>query len=287
MLKIASLVLAGLVAGLVIATWWSGEPREPSRAADAAAALAERLAALEAALDTERERRFELEDELAALAARLGALAPAVVEKVAAVGGVSSGNLEGDAGQAPAEDIVAPLLREGGGLAFSPGARFGSDEELVERFVEAGLSADRAQWILRRTEELRMEALQALYDAARSGVSTDATPNDPRSSVLREELGDADYERYLQALGRPTSVFVGDVLARSPAEQAGLRAGDEVVAYAGSRVFDMRDLNRLVLQGDPGQMVAVDVLREGQTVQLYLPRGPIGITGGMRGPRVR
>jgi S1-C subfamily serine protease len=164
--------------------------------------------------------------------------------------------------------------------------RFASDEELVERFVAAGLSADRAQWILRRTEELRLEALQAQYDAAR-GVATDATASLPRLNVLREELGDADYERYLQAQGRPTSVSVGDVLARSPAEQAGLQSGDELVAYAGSRVFDMGDLNRLVLEGEPGQMVAVDVVREGQTVQLYLPRGPIGITGGRGGRRLR
>ena len=284
MLKIASFVLAGLVTGLAIAMWWSGESQEPSRATDAATALGERLAALEAALHAERERRFELEDELAALAERLGALTPTVAEAVTASGAVSP--RDGEGGQAPVEDVVLPLLREGVGPAFGRGVRFASDEELVERFVAAGLSADRAQWILRRTEELRLEALQAQYDAAR-GVATDATASIPRSSVLRAELGDADYERYLEAQGRPTSVFVGDVLARSPAEQAGLQSGDELVAYAGSRVFDMGDLNRLVLEGEPGQMVAVDVVRAGQTVQLYLPRGPIGITGGRGGRRLR
>jgi hypothetical protein len=284
MFKIASFALAGLIAGLAIAMWWSGESREPSRTTDAATALGERLAALETALHAERERRFELEDELAALAERLDALTPTVGEEIAASGAVSPRGRE--AGQAPAEDVVPPLLREGVGPAFGRGVRFASDEELVERFVAAGLSADRAQWILRRTEELRLEALQAQYDAAR-GVATDATASLPRSSVLREELGDADYERYLQAQDRPTSVSVGDVLARSPAEQAGLQSGDELVAYAGSRVFDMGDLNRLVLEGEPGQMVAVDVVREGQTVQLYLPRGPIGITGGRGGRRLR
>jgi PDZ domain len=285
MLKIASFVLAGLVAGLAIATWWGGESRAPARATDDGIALDERLAALEAALDAERERRFELEDQVAALAERLVAVAPVVEDLTAADESAFPRTSDGEADQEPLEDVVPLPLRDGVGLAFGRGARFGSDEELVERFVAAGISADRAQWILRRTEELRMQALQAQYDAAR-GV-TDTTPISPRSNVLREELGDADYGRYLEALGRPTSVFVGDVLARSPAEQAGLQAGDQVVAYAGGRVFDMGDLNRLVLEGEPGQMVAVDVVRDGQTVQLYLPRGPIGIAAGRGGRRVR
>ena len=48
--------------------------------------------------------------------------------------------------------------------------RFGdSDEERLERLMDAGFSADRAMWINQRTAELRMEALQAQYDAARDG----------------------------------------------------------------------------------------------------------------------
>ena len=48
------------------------------------------------------------------------------------------------------------------------------------------------------------------------------------------------------------------------------------------RVFDMDELNNLTIDGQPGETVAVDVLRGGQPMQLYLPRGPIGITGGGR-----
>jgi S1-C subfamily serine protease len=131
-----------------------------------------------------------------------------------------------------------------------------------------------------------MEALQAQYDAARGIAAPEPLSNFPRANALRDELGDADYERYLEALNRPTSVGVRDVLASSPAEKAGLQPGDQVTAFGGKRVFDMSDLNRLVLEGEPGQMVAIDVLRDGQPVQLYVPRGPIGITGGgfARGP---
>jgi S1-C subfamily serine protease len=98
--------------------------------------------------------------------------------------------------------------------------------------------------------------------------------------TMRTELGDADYERYLAATGRPTSVGVRDILASSPAETAGLMPGDEIIAYDGRRVFDMRELNALTLEGTAGESVVVDVRREGRTVQLVMPRGPIGIFGG-------
>ena len=60
--------------------------------------------------------------------------------------------------------------------------------------------------------------------------------------------------------------------------------GDEIVAYGGKRVFDVGELNALTLEGTPGESVVLAVRRDGQNVQLVMPRGPIGITGGFRGP---
>jgi S1-C subfamily serine protease len=97
---------------------------------------------------------------------------------------------------------------------------------------------------------------------------------------LRQELGETEYERYLAALGRPTKVGVFNVIASSPAEKAGLQAGDEILTYGGTRVFDMRELNDLTVEGSPGQPVVLEVQRNGQNLQLVLPRGPIGIGGG-------
>jgi S1-C subfamily serine protease len=70
------------------------------------------------------------------------------------------------------------------------------------------------------------------------------------------------------------------VLASSPGERAGLKPGDEVVAYDGKRVFDLRDLNSLTFEGTAGESVTVSVRRDGQTVHLTMPRGPLGIVGG-------
>lgn len=129
-----------------------------------------------------------------------------------------------------------------------------------------------------------MEALQAQYEARRDGRPEPAGLGE---GALRAELGDADYERFLEAMGRSTTVSVAGVLASSPAERSGLMPGDEIVAYNGRRVFDIAELNELTLGGATGESVVVDVRRNGQTFQLVLPRGPIGIWTGFRGAPVR
>jgi hypothetical protein len=53
--------------------------------------------------------------------------------------------------------------------------------------------------------------------------------------------------------------------------------GDEIRTYAGQRVFNQRDLNALMLAGTPGEVVATTVVRDGQTLQLYVTRGPLGL----------
>jgi hypothetical protein len=280
MLKTLLLVLVGLVAGLAIAFWMApgteltareAEVRNGSTAVVRSVAAGDlgataRIAAIEDALKDEAERRAELEARVAELAAELEVL-----------------------NQRPARSAGAPNFPAGGpdpGAIAEARERFRRDpgarnEEAERRFAEQlvanGFAPDRADWIIRRTEELRMEALQAQYDAQRGG-----RPIEPRAGeqTLRAELGEADYERYLQAYGRPTTIPVRDVLASSPAERSGLKPGDEIVAYAGKRVFDMRELNELTLEGTAGESVVVEVRREGQNVQLVMPRGPLGVTGG-------
>lgn len=278
MLRTLLLVIAGLVAGFAVAFWLAPGPAAPPAAmersgapvattargvaADSGAAAA-RLAALENALAEEVDERVALEARVAELAQQLDALGagPARSDGPANVSAV---------GPDPAQ------LRER--LRRDPVARNDEAERrFAARLVAEGFAPDRAEWLMRRTEELRMQALQAQYDAQRGGRPVDAGAGE---QALRTELGEADYERYLRAYGRPTTIPVRDVLASSPAERFGLMAGDEILAYAGKRVFDMRELNALTLEGTPGESVIVDVRRGGQSVQLVMPRGPLGITGG-------
>jgi hypothetical protein len=280
--KSIALVIIGLAAGFAVAAWWGGSSRAPVPGSANGLDVEQRLDALEADLAVEVRRRTELEAELAALSAQVAPATDATVIASSQIGSSTrpSDSRSDSAGAAEenarAEATVPPGARRRPPFAVD-------DSELVERIVAAGISPERAQWIVARTQELRMEALQAQYDAAREGRPIDPSQALSPTAALREELGDADYERYLQALGVPTNVYVGDVLATSPAAQAGIKPGDQIVRFDGKRVFAMSDINRLVLEGEPGQMVAVDIMRDGQLVQLYVPRGPIGIAGG--GPR--
>jgi hypothetical protein len=277
MLKVVASVIAGLVVGLAIAAFWPPDGADRSDAGSLDGQDARRLTDLERALHDERERRAALEQRLDAVDATLAALAdrPATLAEPAPDGERAGVERATVAAAEAVADSPAPQPERG--------SRFPTPDQRLDRLVSGGITPQRAQWLLERTEELRMQALQAMYDARREGRPVDQATFADEQSLLRKEIGDAEYEQYLSALGRPTAVAVGDVLARSPAETAGLRSGDRIVSYAGTRVFDLRDLNRLTFEGEPAQPVIVEVLRDGQRIQLVMPRGPIGITAGRFG----
>ncbi len=281
MLKTVLLVLAGLGAGLAVSFLLkpgasgfdsAGEGAEssiPTATRNTDSSTVARLAELESALAAEATQRTALEARVLELAGELDDLRAARVD-------------------APGDAAVADNSSTGDAVRFRPreftGTGADTERRQIERLIAAGFAPDRAEWISRRTSELRMEQLQAQYNATREGRPFDPTAVLASERTLRSELGEADYERYLTAFNRPTSVAVRDVLASSPAERSGLKAGDEVVSYGGTRVFDMRELNALTLEGNAGESVVVDVRRDGQTIQLVMPRGPIGIfSGGFRG----
>lgn len=276
-------LIAGLAGGFVVAAWWTRDDVSGGAAFSPSAlespdlrALPERVDALEQQLEAERLARRRADSELASLREELAALTP---EASAAESEDTPAEQRSSRDESDSPPPAAPVF--GGRFA-----RQRTPEGLVDALVGAGFSLDRATAIERRTQELRVEAMQARFDAAREGTTPDRTFN--INQQLRAELGDADYERYLEATGRPIRVGVGSVLASSAAEQAGMLPGDEIVTYGGQRVFDAQDLNRLQLEGQAGEPVLVDVVRDGQQVQLVLPRGPLGITSGGfggRGPR--
>ena len=263
-LAIAISLLAGGMALAIVLT-----PREPAptaiRAADPAqhfdqsAGTEERLLALEAAVAEERNARMLLEDELQALYAALDELGEAETRRV--------GN-----------DEVREVRPE-----FREGRQQGSEAESEwrrDRLVSAGFSGERAEWILRRESELQMQRMQVMYDVRRTGER----PPDFRQlmdpdAALRAEIGDFEYEQYLEAYGRSTSVAVGSVLESSPGQRAGLQPGDRIVAYGGERVFSYDDLSSRTMAATPGQPVVVDFVRDGIPMQVVIEAGPIGISG--------
>ena len=95
---------------------------------------------------------------------------------------------------------------------------------------------------------------------------------------LREELGDAAYDRYLYEQGGGNRVGVASVMSGSVAERAGLQSGDVIVSYAGERVFRLRDLQSATRAGSYGEPVQLSVRRDGEVVAVEVVRGPLGVS---------
>lgn len=285
-MKFAAYLLAGIGLGLGFAYWQIGGQSVGDLSADLSIEdrlpLDRRLSELETSLQLERLERQVLAEELADIKASLE------------TGAVDGGEVPGSN---PRERIAA-LLEQGDRddprlnqirERFQNGVGFvdesAREQRQIERFIDSGLTMERAHYILQREDEIAMEVLQARYEATQSGADAAAIANLSTSQMMRDDLGDADYEKYLAALGRPTTINVRDVLTNSPAQAAGLAPGDEIVGYDGKRVFDMNELTSLTYEAGPGGTVAIDVIRDGQPMQLYVERGPIGVSGGGRSIR--
>ncbi len=236
------------------------KPTSDSVSFDSTTPIEERLAALEQALSVERQARQLLQEEVLVLNGAIDELTGA-----------------DETAGALAEPEVRPAAER---VRRSPD----DDERLLrrtERLIDAGFTAAEAEWILRRESELQMQALQARYDARRAGEPVNYFGG-RTTDALRQELGDAGYERYLEASGRPTRVAISTVFEGSPALAAGLRPGDQIVSYDGRRVFNMDDITALTMEGEAGQSVVIDITRDGIPMQMTIPRGPLGVIGGRR-----
>jgi len=244
---------------------------DPGSYFDQSAAIEDRIRALEFAVAEERNARQLLEDELQVLYAEIDEL-----------NDERSSSDDGDEQRVAESTEIRERIEE-----FRQRRNGRDDEGRAARLVASGFAPDRAEWILQRESELQMEAMQARFDARRSGEP--ANPFDPSlnsNSALRAEIGDTEYEQYLQANNRSTTVSIGSILESSPAQSVGLQAGDQIVSYGGARVFDVSDLNQQTMLGEPGESVVVDITRDGIPMQVVMPRGPIGVsTGRDRGRR--
>ena len=283
MYKTTLAVVFGLAAGFAAGAWSTMEASPPDAAAgtavdfDANAPLEARIAALEQAVSGERDARLVLEEQLHGLYAELERFDSPEMDELLRNLAESSQARE----QARAQRTVGR----------DRGARMQDLKDMrVGQLVANGFTDGRAKQILELEDEARMAALQAEYEARRNGEEFDPWGRAVDfQGTLRERLGDAEYEKYLTAQGGQASITVREVIGSSPANQAGLRPGDRIVSYDGKRVFGMSDLKSMAFSGDPGEDVIVDIERNGQRMQLVLPRGPLGITGsgggmGFRSP---
>jgi hypothetical protein len=153
----------------------------------------------------------------------------------------------------------------------------------VNNLVKAGIDEELAADIIRRRNEMDMKILELRDRASRDGyIDTERYAlelNELREQdiSLRDEIGDEYYDRYLHASRQSNRVKVASVMMGSPAEMSGMKDGDLVLNYDNRRIFSWNELQEATSRGERGEYVNVTVLRNGQPVNLWIPRGPLGV----------
>src|SRR3990167_705785 len=99
---------------------------------------------------------------------------------------------------------------------------------------------------------------------------------DGRGSQLGVQVSDVDPSTSLGAgANGDAGVKVDEVNDDSPADKAGLKAGDVVVEFDGERVRSARHFGRLVAETPPGRSTRAVVVRDGARVTLEVaPEAP-------------
>jgi hypothetical protein len=150
------------------------------------------------------------------------------------------------------------------------------------RLVESGLRPSDADLLKELYEEIQLERLYARDTAAREGwpgnrLRQEFRELDARIAAVREEWGEDTYDWFLYAADRTNRVEIESVLGGSPASEAGVRPGDVIVSYAGQRIYTPAELRRATTQGSLGEVVSLEVVSEGRTRRVDVPRGPLGV----------
>lgn len=152
--------------------------------------------------------------------------------------------------------------------------------------VRAGINEELAADIVRRRNEIDISILELRDRATREGyLNTERFTREMKALreqdiSLRDDIGDDYYDSYLFASGQSNRVRVASVMMGSQAEMSGMQDGDMILSYDNRRMFSWSELQQATSQGERGEYVNVAVSRNGQQVNLWIPRGPLGIRLG-------
>lgn len=166
----------------------------------------------------------------------------------------------------------------------TPGTHLSRSQLLNKKnLVAAGVDPALAENIINRMSELeyrrlelRDRAKREKYLGTRRYVEELGKLNQ-QSVDLRQAIGDQAYDQFLYKTGQVNRVKVTSVMKGSPAELAGVQPGDQIIRYAGNRIFDWNGIRQATEQGNLGDYVTVSILRNGEPMSIMLPRGPMGV----------
>jgi len=151
-----------------------------------------------------------------------------------------------------------------------------------QALIESGMASSQALELKLFFEQLEMERLYLRDQSIREGwdrakyreaMQTLSSQEDD----LRNRLSESEYDAYLYASGQTNRVVVTSVLASAQAGTAGIISGDQIIRYDNQRIYNGFDLREATAGGSIEDTVALEVERDGETLQFYLPRGPLGI----------
>ena len=222
-------------------------------------------------LENERQHRVSLENDLI----KLRKLVTANITQNPAI--TAHGDISNDTSPLPEDDSanIAQANTLENGMT-----------KIQQALIAVGMDGDLMERIEQRVEKQEMQQLYLQNQARREGwygtsrYFEEQRKADSEDNVYREELGDERYDKFLFETGQNNRVTAYNVLSGSPAEKVGMQANDIVYSYNDKRIFSWDDLTRATAEGDPQQVVRIEVIRDGEPLEFYLKRGPLGIRLG-------
>lgn len=151
-----------------------------------------------------------------------------------------------------------------------------------QALIDSGMRSSQASELKGHFEQLEMERLYLRDRSIRESWSREKYREavqslDSKEGELENQLGESMYDSYLYASGRPNRVSVTSVFPSAQAGIAGIMSGDHIIRYDNQRIYNGFDLREATTGGNAGDTVALEVERDGKTIQFYLVRGPLGI----------
>jgi hypothetical protein len=151
-----------------------------------------------------------------------------------------------------------------------------------QALIDGGMNISQAGELKHNFEQLELERLYLRDQSIREEWNREKLNEAMRALSLKEDefknqLSESDYDAYLYASGQTNRVEVTSVFASAEAGTAGILSGDHIVRYDNQRIYNGFELRQATTSGSIEEMVALEVERDGETLQFYLPRGPLGI----------
>jgi serine protease Do len=78
-----------------------------------------------------------------------------------------------------------------------------------------------------------------------------------------------------EAIGVREGILVAQVVKNSPADRAGLKVGDIIIAIEGKKLDSVRDLQFTVMKTKPGKEITLTIIREGREKKLRVKVGEL------------